>query len=241
MITILELINFFKKSDNNSELLSFNNFTLTNFSYNDSLNSLLFCLMYAKIISGFNDSLILNEDNFDRKIIDLNSDLIKQNKLNLIVQLNLYEVPFFKKKIINLINNNQYNHEIILFIAGIYEVNIFVYFKDINIIKLYYPENEFNKNKKNVYLQYNKDIYTSNYGFQIMNETTNLNIDDYINYIYPIGFTENKKFIINKNNEIFTFVLNNNNTSNLIKNFLYDNKIIDIKFYNKILNCIYVV
>ena len=54
--------------------------------------------MYANIISGYDKSLILNEDSFDRKIIDLNSEIIKQNKLKLIEQLNLYEVPFFKKK-----------------------------------------------------------------------------------------------------------------------------------------------
>ena len=70
------------------------------------------------------------------------------------------------KKLISLINNNQYNHEIILILCTLYNVNIFIFYKDINLFKLYYPENSLVICKKNIFLQYNKDIYSSLYTFQ---------------------------------------------------------------------------
>ena len=64
-------------------------------------------------------------------------------------------------------------------------------------------------------------------------------IKNYINYIYPIGFNENKKFNIDESNQIYTFI--KINTNNFIKNYIYDNKIIDVKLYKKIINGLYII
>lgn len=242
-------LNQFKKLDD--KMYNEYKFQTTDFSYGDTLNNLLFCLMYCNIIPGFDNSLIADElDQYDRNIIKLNDKIITDCRNNIINKINDENFTFScsKKKILTLINNNQYNHEIILIICVLYNVNIFIFYKDINLIKVYYPEDQLIVNKKNIFLQFNKDIYSSLNTFQNMYIENNghkqqickwSNIKHIVldnkKHIYPIGIAENKELIIDENN------LCNDKFTNLnkqqLKTFIFDGaKITDVKTYKKILN-----
>ena len=229
-ITLIDLVNFLtskttninhyinslkqiKKLDN----IVYNDFSFlsTNFSYGDTLDNLLFCLIYNKVIPGFDNCLISNDiDQYERNIILLNDKIICECRNNIINYINdeQFNFPFSKKKIITLINNNNYNHEIILILCKIYNVNIFIFYKDINLFKLYYPEEKLIIYKKNIFLQYNKDIYSSLHTFQNMFIKNNDHLQHIFKwsdifqmfdickkYIYPIGILENKELQIDDN------------------------------------------
>lgn len=234
----------------------------TNFSYGDSLNNLLFCLIYANIIciydSNSHDDLISDElDIYDRKLLLLNGNKITLARNKLINDLNSdkYNTPFSKKKLNTLINNNQYNHEIILFLCALYNVNIIIFHKDLQLFKLYYPEDKLNLNKKNLILQHNKDIYSSQYSLQIMYKINNNEyqyifdeyftqslIDEYKQHFYSIGINDNKTFEIGNDKNIINIFENdenkenNENDGNKLKQYIFNNIYIkDVKTYNKIL------
>jgi hypothetical protein len=263
-ISLIDLVNFFSNKTSNmddyitslkqtkkleTKLYSEYNFTVSNFSYNDSLNNLIFFLLYSNVIQSNCENLIEdNNDQFDRITINLNSRKIAEVKEFLINCLNSdkYNFPFSKKKIINLINCNQYNHELILMICGIYEINIFVFYKDINLFKLYYPEDKLKTKKLNLFLQYSKDTYSSVNSFQIMSiDSTYLlpwkEIANIVNknsiQIYPIGINENKILFIDEsiNNDEYSIFIKTDNMIQ-IKNIIFDGmNISDIKLYKKII------
>lgn len=226
MLNLIELFNFLNSKTNNideyinslknykrldSKMYTDYGFSATNFSYNDTLNNLIFCLMYAKILPGYSKELIDGTDSFDRQKPDLGHKIISDMR-KVIVDLindNKLIAPVNKKKMVQLISANQYNHELILTIATIYNTNIFVFYKDMNLFKVYYPDDEFYCNKPNVFLQYNRDVYSKQNTFQLLTQTAredkNLlewdNIKEIVNenisHIYPLGFEENKLFKIN--------------------------------------------
>jgi hypothetical protein len=272
-VTLIELVNFLnsKTSNINDYITSLKQFRklddkiyndykfqVTDFSYGDSLNNLLFCLLYNNIIPGFDNRLISdNLDQFDRNNLLLNDLIITECRNDIIDCLNNEnnDLPFSKKKLLNLINNNQYNHEIILIICMIYNVNIFIFYKDINLFKLYYPEDKLIINKQNVFLQYNNDTFSSSNTFQnlyVENNNHKQHIFKWSNiqhiveqnkkHIYPIGITENKELIIddNENNKPYKNILMTENKKTnkcILKNYIFnDAKITDIKTYHKILN-----
>ena len=205
-------------------------FGVTNYSYNDSLNNLIFFLLYSKVIDGYSDDLLDINDKFDRQIIKLNHKIISDvsNKLIDLLNDDKYDLPLNKKKINEYIISNEYNHELLLMIAGIYEINIFVFYKDYNIFKVYYPELKYKKNKKNIFLQYNTDIYSSLCTIQLMSLNNNFIIEwiaiesliiNNIQNIYSIGIEENKNFIIDDEDYVDNIFLNKEkmiNISNII-------------------------
>jgi hypothetical protein len=113
-----------------------------------------------------------------------------------------------RKKLINIIKHNIINNEVILLISGIFECNIWIYYEENNIFKVYYLEENFNKNKKNVIISFGKIINSIEYGYQ-MCYIDDIKLFDYnhqiiqnflSNYlIIPIGLEENKKLIYNNN------------------------------------------
>jgi hypothetical protein len=282
-VTLIELVNFLNSKTTNindyiSSLKQFKKidekmyneykFQVTNFSYGDTLNNLLFCLLYNNTIPGFENHLISdNLDQFDRNIILLNDPIVTECRNNIIDYLNNENnnLPFSKKKLITLINNNQYNHEIILIICMMYDVNIFIFYKDINLFKLYYPENNLITNKQNIFLQYSKDTFSSSNTFQNLYIENNNHkqhifkwsnishiVDQHKKHIYPIGITENKELIIDDNTDNSTNTFKNillsekedikntkkiNANSHLLKKYIFtDAKITDMKTYHKIIN-----
>ena len=59
-----------------------------------------------------------------------------------------------RKKLINIIKHNIINNEVILLISGIFECNIWIYYEENNMFKVYYLEENFNKNKKNIIISF---------------------------------------------------------------------------------------
>jgi hypothetical protein len=271
-VSIYELINFLHNDTNNiSDYINSikqikkldskiygneYNFEVTNFSYDTTLNNLIFCLLYTGVIPGYDDSLISsNLDQFDRKIVQLNSPIITEIRSMLLFVLNddKYNFPFSKKKIISLINSNQYNHEIILIICALYNVNIYIFYKDNNFIKLYYPEDKLIAKKQHVFIQYSKDNYSSQNTLQIMhrnkcpskrifiwNEIESL-IKQNQNNIYPIGISENKDLFIDESENVScdNLFINSNKTIDgiFLREILFSsNNISDYNTYYKILS-----
>lgn len=115
-----------------------------------------------------------------------------------------------RKKLINIIKHNIINNEVILLISGIFECNIWIYYEENNMFKVYYLEENFNKNKKNIIISFGKIKDSIEYGYQMCNidniKLFNYNdkiIQDFItNYlIIPIGLEENKQILYNDNNK----------------------------------------
>ena len=277
-VSLMELYNFLTTKSNNmteylnsvkmikkldTKMYSDYGFNVTNFSYDDTLNNIFFSLLYMNIISGYNDGILAEYDIFDRRIVKMDDKIIINVREELLDHLNddRYNYPFNKKKIIQLITSNQYNHELLLILADRYDINIFIFYKDINIFKVYYSDDKFDTNKKNIFLQYNSDTYSSSNTFQILykseiNNSKNQNnsnkyifewseigqmIKENILNIYPIGIEDNKSFmieedVINKKSGS-KFVSKTNEDSVIISKYIMEpGKINDIEFHNKIVS-----
>jgi hypothetical protein len=138
-----------------------------------------------------------------------------------------------RKKLINIIKHNIINNEVILLISGIFECNIWIYYEENNMFKVYYLEENFNKNKKNIIISFGKIKDSIEYGYQMCYtdkiKLFNYNdkiIQDFItNYlIIPIGLEENKQ-ILYKDNDKY----NNPLFQNLEEIIINDNFLKQIK------------
>jgi len=115
-----------------------------------------------------------------------------------------------RKKLINIIKHNIINNEVILLISGIFKCNIWIYYEENNIFKVYYLEENLNKNKKNIIILFGKIKDSIEYGYQ-MCYSNNIKLFDYndkiiqnfiTNYlIIPIGLEENKQILYNDNDK----------------------------------------
>ena len=167
-----------------------------------------------------NNSNNLNISKYDYDIGENYQSFIKcflksfdKNKYNdfilIFLQLTNINKNINRKKLINIIKHNIINNEVILLISGIFECNIWIYYEENNIFKIYYLEENFNKNKKIIIISFGKIKDSSEYGYQ-MCHIDNIKLFDYnhqiiqsffSNYlIIPIGLEENKKLIYNDNN-----------------------------------------
>jgi hypothetical protein len=138
-----------------------------------------------------------------------------------------------RKKLINIIKHNIINNEVILLISGIFECNIWIYYEENNMFKVYYLEENFNKNKKNIIISFGKIKDSIEYGYQMCYtdkiKLFNYNdkiIQDFItNYlIIPIGLEENKQILYNDNDKY-----NNPIFENLEEIIINDNFLKQIK------------
>ena len=182
------------------------NFKITNFLYNDNLDQIISCILYTgQNISIFNindklDSHLVCESN-DIKINDGNNEILlnryyyNTNLLNQIKKLlceildnEKYIFPFNKKKLINLISLNDYNNELLIFLASILNYNIMIYFEDINIFKIYYPLEKLNIKKKIIIIKYLEDFYTNKYSYQLLIQNRVFNF----RVFYLISLVNNK-------------------------------------------------
>jgi hypothetical protein len=103
------------------------------------------------------------------------------------------------KKMLNLITQNIVNNELILFLSGYFNSNIYIYSFESKLLKIYYLEEQIDPTKNSYIIVNKKDLLTPNIGFQTLSETTNLNhsspiIVDLCKDIYTIaiGLKENK-------------------------------------------------
>jgi hypothetical protein len=138
-----------------------------------------------------------------------------------------------RKKLINIIKHNIINNEVILLISGIFECNIWIYYEENNMFKVYYLEENFNKNKKNIIISFGKIKDSIEYGYQmcytdkikLFNYNDKIIQDFIINYlIIPIGLEENKQILYNDNDKY-----NNPLFQNLEEIIINDNFLKQIK------------
>lgn len=191
-----------------------NLFDTTNNAYSSDnlLDQLLYCLYHEDISTKCNCYDIYDREyvEFDKKKIQfIKKQILYELENNTSKQLNNIN----KRKIIQLIQTNEYNHEIILLFGIIYDVNIFVYYCDINLFKVYYLEDNCCKKKKNIFIQFGKGKYSNCETFQRMTNVQNKsNILDWsyiqqfvtgnISSIYAIGINETKIFKISDDDYI---------------------------------------
>ena len=192
--------------------ISNNSLNITKYDYDIGENYQSFIKCFLKAFDNYNDFIL----NF--------------------LQLTNINKNINRKKLINIIKHNIINNEVILLISGIFECNIWIYYEENNIFKVYYLEETLNKNKNNVIISFGKIKDSIEYGYQLC-YIDDVKLFDYnheiiqsffSNYlIIPIGLEENKKLVYN----------NNNNESNPLLNNL-DQIIINDNFIDKLLNLI---
>jgi hypothetical protein len=204
--TIIETLvpNYIHSKVNNNSL------NITKYDYDIGENYQSFIKCFLKAFDNYNDFIL----NF--------------------LQLTNINKNINRKKLINIIKHNIINNEVILLISGIFECNIWIYYEENNIFKIYYLEETLNKNKKNVIISFGKIKDSIEYGYQLC-YIDDIKLFDYNHeiiqsffsnfLIIPIGLEENKKLIYK----------NNNNESNPLLDNL-DQIIINDNFIVKLLN-----
>jgi hypothetical protein len=153
-------------------------------------------------------------------ILDINYYNMELDKLKQFIEKYDFNPLINTKKILNLIGQNIINNEIILFLVGYFNVNIFIYSFETKLLKIYYLEDKLIPNKDSIVLVNKKDILTPNIGFQTLNEKKKFKYtDDFIQnlcediYIIAIGLKENKKLEIS--------IPINNDTNNFLDDKLF--------------------
>jgi hypothetical protein len=188
-----------------------NSLNITKYDYDIGENYQSFIKCFLKAFDNYNDFIL----NF--------------------LQLTNINKNINRKKLINIIKHNIINNEVILLISGIFECNIWIYYEENNIFKVYYLEETLNINKKNVIISFGKIKDSIEYGYQMcyIDDTKIFDYNHEIiqsffsNYlIIPIGLEENKKLINNNNDE------NNPLFNNLDQIIINDNFI--VKLLNQI-------
>lgn len=218
MVSLLTLLNKLLPNASNSttELLTTTNeirkninhklnelYNTTVFEFNnENLNQLLSCFLLVDYKTlPLNNKTNLNRYFYNKcDLDDYRNKLIKILDDDSIFLEDSY--VFNRKKLISLITTNNHNNELLLFLAYYYNVNIIIYFDDINIFKMYYPETKYDSKKNCILLKYLEDYYTNIYSYQLLYDNNNyvISSDNFIikniELIYPIGFEENKQFKI---------------------------------------------
>lgn len=208
------------------EVESIVSFKTTNHAYSNVsiFEQLLFCLYD----NNSSENMIICEgtyDIYDREYVRLNQQILSNIKLKMLAEINESQNSIIlmmnKKKMIQLINTNEFNHELILLYCIIYNVNIYVHYYDMNLYKVYYPELKLHTCKKNIFVQYGCGKYASTNTFQQMTIDNNnilkwATIQNHVNknetLMYAIYFAflpeeyKNKKF--ETTDEIISMVQN---------------------------------
>jgi hypothetical protein len=214
MITLNDILNIiipeYKIQENNKKIIVNNIDNYTNFDTDNNFTSLFMILLYI-----LKDETKLNLE------IDILKQFIENNNFNPLLNV---------KKINNLIYHDQLNNELILFLCGYFNINIMCYCYKTKILKCFYIEENFNINKKIVFIVL-KNNSSPKIGFQTLIDKKCFHFNDEFiqnfinnNYMIPIGLIENKLFNISSNNQICDFILPNDNNIELI----IDDKIFEL-------------
>jgi hypothetical protein len=174
----------------------------TNFESIGTFANLFSCLLYQHENVDINLSGTYN-------ILDIDYYNMELAKLKQFIEKYEFNPLINTKKILNLINQNIINNEIILFLVGYFNINIFIYSFETKLLKIYYLEDKLISDKESIVLVNKKDILTPNIGFQTLNEKKKLKYTDELIqnlcediYTIAIGLKENKKLEIACENDI---------------------------------------
>jgi len=165
----------------------------TNFEPHGTFTNLFSCLLFQhestiNINSLFQYQTIC-QDIYDQELINL-KNFIETYEFNPLINT---------KKMLNLITQNIVNNELILFLSGYFNSNIYIYSFESKLLKIYYLEEQIDPTKNSYVIVNKKDSLSPNIGFQTFAEKTKLNhtsliITDLCKDIYTIaiGLKENK-------------------------------------------------
>jgi hypothetical protein len=191
------------------EIKKKNTLNISKYDYNIGENYKSFITCFLKAFNNYNDFILI------------------------FLELTNINKNINRKKLINIIKHNIINNEVILLISGIFECNIWIYYEENNMFKVYYLEENFNKNKKNIIISFGKIKDSIEYGYQMCHidkislfNYNDIIIQDFIaNYlIIPIGLEENKQILYNDNDKY-----NNPLFQNLEEIIINDNFLKQIK------------
>jgi len=204
----------------------------TNFEYLGTFENLFSCLLYQhenlienNLLGTYNK---LNQEKYNQELDKL-KEFMEKYDFNPLINI---------KKMLNLILQNIVNNELILFLSGYLNTNIYIYSFETKLLKIYYLEENLDINKDSIVLVIKKDLLTPNIGYQTLEERIKFKYNDnFIQdlctdiYTIPIGLKENKKLEISENmlNEKL-FITGIKETSNEL--IINDNIFIDINLNN---------
>ena len=165
----------------------------TNFEPHGTFTNLFSCLLFQ------HESIIKIADLDKYQIIDEIEYEIEVNKLKEYIESHQFNPLINTKKLLSLISQNIVNNELILFLSGYFNSNIYIYSFESKLLKIYYLEEQIDPDKKSFVIVYKKDLTTPNIGFQTFEEKvklihkSSLIIDLCIDiYTIAIGLKENK-------------------------------------------------
>ena len=137
---------------------------MTNFEASATFKNLFSCLLYQhENLININSSDKydnLDEDKYNSLLDDL-KEFMEKYEFNSLINV---------KKMLNLIGQNTVNNELILFLSGYFNVNIYLYSFESKLLKIYYLEDKLNINKESIVLVMKKDFLTPNIGYQTLIE-----------------------------------------------------------------------
>ncbi len=165
----------------------------TNFEPHGTFTNLFSCLLYQHEstinINALSQYQTINEGLYDQELTKLKK-FIETYEFNPLINT---------KKMLNLITQNTVNNELILFLSGYFNSNIYIYSFESKLLKIYYLEEQIDPTKNSYVIVNKKDSLTPNVGFQTLSEKITLNhqspiIVDLCKDIYTIaiGLKENK-------------------------------------------------
>ena len=199
---------------------------ITNFDSSLSFTTFFSCLLYE--YENINLEIINNN-------VQINPDILKNEIDKLHIFMDKYEFnPLINiKKMSNLILQNIINNELILLLSGYFNLNIYIYSYDTELLKIFYLEDKLYTKKKSVILITKKDKYNPNIGYQTLLNKQILSYNDLIIqnllkdiYIIPIGIKENKKFEISDVKLEINFIISLKETKFEITDDIFNDLII---------------
>lgn len=191
-LTRQDVVKFFTKTKKTNIVFEQKNYfwdtwNSTNFSQEPLINNILSCILFAN-----------DEIKYDKNGLVLDDHL--EEVKNILLDRNLQQNIWSKKKIFECININNVNNDFFLFLCQEFYINIFIC-SELGI-KMYYINDEFDINIPTLVLKSNTDDITKQVYYQIIYLENKLIKQDeimlFINYPdkFIIGIDKNKKLKI---------------------------------------------
>jgi hypothetical protein len=164
------------------------------------LDQLLYCLLPDDISDKLNTYDMYNREHVILDKVRLAKE--KNNILQILADNNDQFKNINKKKLTQMVNIDQYNHEFIMLCSIIYNINIFIYHSEMNLFKLYYPDEALYTGRNSIFIQYSSKKVFQRMTIDKKNILTWDTISEFIldnkTLMYPIGINESKIFKIEK-------------------------------------------